>query len=156
MQTKYMGILVLVLIAAGLSLVLIALSYLLGPKKRSPYKDAPYECGVAPIGDARERFPIKFYVVAIVFILFDIEAVFLWSFYTVFKGSDQEFMVFAFWEFLAYMATWILGYAYAIKVKAIDWDDSATLAPEKLEAPKPVGISIPVVESPVSALGGVE
>ncbi len=112
-------------LAAVLSGGLVAICWLLGPKKRLPYKDAPYECGVTPIGGTHERFPIKFYVVAIVFILFDIEAVFLWSFYTVFKGSDKEFMVFAFWEFLAYMSTWLLGYWYAIKVKAIDWDESS-------------------------------
>ncbi len=151
-----MGILVLVLIAAALALVLITISWLLGPKKKSPYKDAPYECGVAPVGDARERFPIKFYVVAIVFILFDIEAVFLWSFYTVFKGSDREFMVFAFWEFLAYMATWILGYCYAIKVKAIDWDDSTTLAPEKLEGTKPVTLGTAVADKAAPVIGGGE
>ncbi len=156
MQTKYMGILVLVLIAAALALVLITICWVLGPKKRSPYKDAPYECGVAPFGDARERFPIKFYVVAIVFILFDIEAVFLWSFYTVFKGSDREFMVFAFWEFLAYMATWILGYCYAIRVKAMDWDDATSLAPEKLATNKPVEIGIPIVEKAAPVIGGGE
>ena len=76
--------------------------------------------------------------------------------YFVFKGSDREFMVFAFWEFLAYMATWILGYCYAIRVKAIDWDDETTLAPEKLAEIKPVNIPVPVVERAAPVTGGGE
>jgi NADH-quinone oxidoreductase subunit A len=111
MQGQYLGILVLMGLAAVLCGAMVTLSWLLGPKKSTPYKSSPYECGVEPVGDTHERFPIKFYLVAIVFILFDIEAVFLWSWYTVFKGSDTQFMVFSFFEFIAYMATWILGYA---------------------------------------------
>jgi NADH-quinone oxidoreductase subunit A len=127
MQGQYLGILVLMGLAAVLCGAMVTLSWLLGPKKSTPYKSSPYECGVEPVGDTHERFPIKFYLVAIVFILFDIEAVFLWSWYTVFKGSDTQFMVFSFFEFIAYMATWILGYAYAIRVGAIDWDETTNL-----------------------------
>ena len=127
MHSHYLGIAVLMGLAAVLSGGLVGICWLLGPKKHAPYKDAPYECGVTPLGGTHERFPIKFYVIAIVFILFDIEAVFLWSFYTVYKGSDTQFMVFAFWEFLGYMSTWLLGYWYAIRVKAIDWDESTAL-----------------------------
>lgn len=132
MQGQYLGILVLMGLAALIAVVMSVASWMLGPKKVTPYKASPYECGVEPIGDTHERFPIKFYLVAIVFILFDIEAVFLWSWYTVFRGSDTQFMVFSFFEFLTYMATWILGYVYAIRVGAIDWDETTTLAPEKL------------------------
>ncbi len=132
MQGQYFGILALVGLAALISAGLSAVCWILGPKKNTPYKEAPYECGVGPVGDARERFPIKFYLVAIVFILFDIEVVFLWSWMTVFKGSDTKFMVFSFFEFLSYMATWIVGYLYAIRVKAIDWDEGTSIAPEKL------------------------
>ncbi len=128
----YLGILVLMAFAAVICGAMVTLSWVLGPKKFTPYKASPYECGVAPVGDAHERFPIKFYLVAIVFILFDIEVVFLWSWMTVFKNADTEFVVFSFFEFLTYMATWILGYIYAIKVGAIDWDETTALAPEKL------------------------
>jgi len=127
-----MGILVLMAVAALACGIMVTLSWLLGPKKVTPYKGSPYECGVEPIGDTHERFPIKFYLIAIIFILFDIEAVFLWSWYTVFRNSETEFMVFSFFEFLTYMATWILGYVYAIRVGAIDWDETTSLAPEKL------------------------
>jgi len=135
MGGQYIGIIVLIGFAALICGVMVTASWLLGPKKHTPYKSSPYECGVEPIGDPHERFPIKFYLVAIVFILFDIEAVFLWSFYTVFKGSDTEFMVFSFFEFLGYMATWVLGYIYAVRVGAIDWDETTGLAPEKLAEP---------------------
>ncbi len=128
----YLGILVLLAVAAALCGIMVTLSWFLGPKKFTAYKASPYECGVEPLGNARERFPIKFYLVAIVFILFDIEVVFLWSWMTVFKNADRDFVVFSFFEFLTYMATWLLGYVYAIRVGAIDWDETTSLAPEKL------------------------
>lgn len=127
MHDQYIGILVLVTIAALLCGAMVTLSWLLGPKKLTPYKASPYECGVEPMGDARERFPIKFYLVAIVFILFDIEVVFLWSWMTVFKNSDFAFLTSSLVYFLTYMATWILGYLYMIKVNAIDWDETESL-----------------------------
>src|SRR5882724_13680884 len=104
----YLGILALMGVAATLCVVFATISWLLGPKRNTPYKSSPYECGVAPIGDARERFPIKFYLVAIVFILFDIEVVFLWSWMTVFKDANKEFIVASGISFLAYMATFII------------------------------------------------
>ena len=130
----YTGILILVVFAAIICTAMVTGSWLLGPKKMTPYKMSPYECGVTPEGSARERFPIKFYLVAIVFILFDIEVVFLWSWMTVFKHADRAFQVFSFYEMLIYMATWVVGYVYAIRVGAIDWDETTSLAPEKLEA----------------------
>jgi NADH-quinone oxidoreductase subunit A len=152
-QAQYLGIVALVGLAALIAAILSAVSWLLGPKKNTKYKSAPYECGVAPVGDAHERFPIKFYLVAIVFILFDIEVVFLWSWMTVYKTADTSFMVFSFFEFLTYMATWIVGYLYAIRVGAIDWDETTSLAPEKL------GLGKPMVETrsvtPVGAVAEV-
>jgi NADH-quinone oxidoreductase subunit A len=148
MREQYLGILVMVGLAGIVSASMVLLSWLLGPKKKTPYKSAPYECGVQPVGDARERFPVKFYLVGIIFILFDIEAVFLWGWYTAYKGNTQEFMIFSFFEFLVYMATWILGYVYAIRVGAIDWDESTTLAEEKLGEPamaNPIEIARPAV-----------
>jgi NADH-quinone oxidoreductase subunit A len=132
MQEAYLGILVMVSVAVVICGAMVTLSWLLGPKTFTAYKSSPYECGVEPIGTARERFPIKFYLIAILFILFDIEAVFLWGWYTAFKNSETDFMVFSFIEFLVYMGTWILGYVYAIRVGAIDWDETTSLAPEKL------------------------
>src|SRR5260221_13686925 len=132
MLAQYWGILVLILVAATLCGAMVTLSWVLGPKRITPYKSSPYECGVEPIGDAKERFPIKFYLVAILFILFDIEVVFLWSWMTVYKSLGTDFIRFSFFEFLTYMATWILGYAYAVRVGAVDWDEAKGLEPAKL------------------------
>jgi NADH-quinone oxidoreductase subunit A len=100
----------------------------------TPYKQSPYECGVSPEGSARERFPIKFYILAIVFILFDIEIIFLWSWMTVFKHSDWNFQVFSFLEMIIYMITWVVGYVYMLRVGAIDWDETENLAVTSGEA----------------------
>ncbi len=133
MQSGYLGIMLLVGVAAVICGAMVTLSWVLGPKKYTPYKESPYECGVAPTGDAQERFPIKFYLVAIVFILFDIEVVFLWPWMTVFKASDTAFMVTSFISFCLYMLTFIVGYIYVIRVGAIDWDETTSLQPEKLD-----------------------
>ncbi len=70
--------LILLIVAVVLASALVGLSWILGPKKPSAAKLAPYECGVTPVGSARERFPVKFYLIAMLFIVFDIETVFLY------------------------------------------------------------------------------
>ena len=124
----YLGILALMGLAATLCVVFATISWVLGPKRNSSYKNSPYECGVAPVGDAKERFPIKYYLVAIVFILFDIEVIFLWAWVTVYKNAEIEFVVLSFYEFLTYVATWILAYAYVLKVGATDWEEGSAPA----------------------------
>jgi NADH-quinone oxidoreductase subunit A len=128
----YLGMLMLIGVAALICAAMVTLSWVLGPKKLTPYKSSPYECGVTPEGSARERFPIKFYLVAIVFILFDIEVVFLWSWMTVFKHAEWSFKVFSLIEMMLYMVTWVVGYIYMIRVGAIDWDETTSLEPAKL------------------------
>jgi NADH-quinone oxidoreductase subunit A len=135
MLGDYLPILILMAVAGVISGAMVTLSWVLGPKKTTPYKQSPYECGVSPLGDARERFPIKFYLVAILFVLFDIEVVFLWSWLTVFKGGSLEFQVFSGLAVALYLLLWIIGDAYVIKIGAIDWDETTSLAPEKLRAP---------------------
>jgi len=149
----YYGILILVAFSAIICTVMVTGSWLLGPKKVTPYKSSPYECGVEPEGSARERFPIKFYLVAIVFILFDIEVVFLWSWMTVFKHAEKSFQIFSFFEVLIYMATWILGYVYAMRVGAFNWDETTSLAEEKLVNAVP-SIEEPVVVGALQPAGG--
>lgn len=149
----YGGILLLAAVAAVLCGAMVTLSWVLGPKKLTPYKAAPYECGVAPVGDAKERFPIKFYLVAIVFILFDIEVVFLWPWMTVFKSSDTAFMTTSFISFALYMLTFIIGYIYVIRVGAINWDETTSLEPAKLglEATDGDDTSLDVENLPIGA-----
>jgi len=125
MNHDFTPILVLVGVASLVCAAMVTLSWVLGPKKVTSYKQAPYECGVEPVGDARERFPIKFYLVAMLFILFDIEVVFLWSWLTVFKSAPLDFKWFSFAAIMVYMFLWIIGDYYVIKIGAIDWDDSS-------------------------------
>src|SRR5512134_567480 len=74
----WLSILIMIALGAGFALVSIGLSSLLGPRKPTPEKLAPYECGMPPVGDARERQSVKFYLVAMIFLLFDIEIAFLY------------------------------------------------------------------------------
>lgn len=133
MSEGYLPILILIGVAAVLCAVMVVGSWLLGPKKVTPYKASPYECGVEPLGTALERFPIKFYLVAIIFVLFDIEVIFLWSLMTVFKDAPTDFKIFSGIALGVYMLLWIIGDAYVLRVGAIDWDESTSLAPEKLQ-----------------------
>lgn len=132
MNGDFTPILILVTVAAIICGAMVTLSWVLGPKKVTPYKQSPYECGVQPMGDARERFPVKFYLVGMLFILFDIEVVFLWSWLTVFKNANVEYMVFSFWAVMIYMVLWLIGDAYVLRVNAVDWDESTSLDPIKL------------------------
>jgi NADH-quinone oxidoreductase subunit A len=153
MQEQYLGILVLVGVAAIVCGAMVTLSWLLGPKRITPYKQSSYECGVEPIGNVRERFPIKFYLLAILFILFDIEVVLLWSWMTVYRSASHEFIAFSFFEFMTYMGTWVLGYVFAIRVGAFDWDESTTLDRERSETPA-VASELPPAPQPVAIGSG--
>lgn len=106
MLGDYLGVLALIVVAAAIAVVFVGGSWLLGPKARSKYKMAAYECGVTPVGGTHERFPIKFYLVGILFIIFDVEVVFLWSWFSVYKTAGLAFQRFTLIEF---RATWSLG-----------------------------------------------
>ncbi|MBL8067702.1 MAG: NADH-quinone oxidoreductase subunit A [Armatimonadetes bacterium] len=149
---EYLPILMMMAIAAVVCSVMVVGSYILGPKRVTKYKQSPYECGVAPLGDANERFPIKFYLIAILFVLFDIEVVFLWPWLSVFKNASLEYKIFTGVDILIYMGIWIVGMAYVIKVGAIDWDESSSLAPEKLvgsESAAPLATSPAEARNPI-------
>ncbi len=136
MLAEYQPIIVLLAFGAFMCTAMVGGSWLLGPKKSTPYKEDAYECGVQPVGDAKQRFAIKYYLTAILFVLFDIEVVFLWSWLTVFKNGTAQFQVFSGIAVLIYMVLWIIGDVYAIKAGAIEWDESNAIAPEKLAEPK--------------------
>ncbi|MDQ2986488.1 MAG: NADH-quinone oxidoreductase subunit A [Armatimonadota bacterium] len=133
---EYWPIVLLLALSAVIATVMVAGSWLLGPKKNTPYKDSPYECGVAPLGNARERFPIKFYLVAMLFILFDIEVVFLWSWMATYKewlDAGDPAALYSFWAIMVYMFLWFLGDAYVIRSGALQWEESETLDYESRE-----------------------
>jgi NADH-quinone oxidoreductase subunit A len=114
---NYGPLLLMFVIAAGLASALIMASEFVGHHKRTKAKDQPYECGMIPTGDARERFSVHFYMVALLFILFDIEAIFLYPWALVY----HDLKVFGFVEMLLYIAILFVGYIYLWKKGALDW-----------------------------------
>jgi NADH-quinone oxidoreductase subunit A len=113
----YWPVLLQALIAVAVATAMIGISYLLGHKVRNRVKDMPYECGIAPTGSARERFSVKFYLVGMLFILFDIEAIFLYPWAVVYR----ELKMFAFFEMLIFIALVLAGFFYIWKKGALDW-----------------------------------
>jgi NADH-quinone oxidoreductase subunit A len=118
MLGAYLPILVLVIVAAMFGLVSVTLSSLIGQKKPSVVKLQPYECGCEPVGSARERFSIKFYLIAMLFILFDIEAVFLYPWAVLFKRLG----VFGLMEMGVFIVILFVGYIYVWKKGALEWE----------------------------------
>src|SRR5271156_2879041 len=117
------------ILAAVIACALVTLSYVIGRKVKNRVKDMPYECGIAPTGDARERFSVKFYLVAMLFILFDIEAIFLYPWAVVYK----QLKMFAFVEMLAFVALIMAGFFFVWKKGVLDWAHSDRDAPLKTE-----------------------
>ncbi len=114
----YAPLLIQLLAAMGLSAAIILLSALVGRHRPTREKEQPYECGVRPTGDAREPFSVHFYLVALVFILFDIEAIFLYPWALVYR----ELRTFGFVEMLLYIFILLAGYIYLWKKGALDWN----------------------------------
>ena len=114
----WLFILLLALLGVAFGVGSIALARLLGPRKPSAIKDAPYECGVPPVGDARERQSVKFYLIAMIFLLFDIEVAFLYPW----AMAIRELRWVGFVQVLVFFAILVAGYAYVWKKRALDWD----------------------------------
>jgi NADH-quinone oxidoreductase subunit A len=113
----YAPLVLQLLIAAVLASLLVSLSSLIGWRKPSRAKQQPYECGMEPTGDAREPFSVRFYLVAMVFILFDVEAIFLYPWAFVFR----DLKLYGFVEMMLYIAVLLVGYIYLWKKGALDW-----------------------------------
>jgi NADH-quinone oxidoreductase subunit A len=118
MLINYLPILVYMLIAVGLLGMIVLLSELLGKKTHTPQKDIPYECGMDPIGDARNRYTVRFYIIAMFFIVFDIEAIFLYPWGVVFKPLGW----FGLWEMGVFIAILAVGLAYVWGKGALEWE----------------------------------
>jgi NADH-quinone oxidoreductase subunit A len=113
----YLPILVHLLVVVGIAAAVLGLSALIGVRRPSREKLSPYECGISPVGDARERFSISFYLVGMLFILFDVEAAFLYPWAVVYKSLKW----FGFVEMFLYIAILLAGYIYVWKKGALDW-----------------------------------
>ena len=118
MLESWFPVLVFLILVAGFGIVSLIMSYTFGVKKPNARKLSPYECGVHPIGTARERFSVKFYLVAMLFLLFDVEAVFLFPWAVVYR----ELKLFGFFEMLVFIAAILAGYIYAWKKGALEWE----------------------------------
>lgn len=118
MLTDYIPILIILVLSMVLAGALLGISYLLGPKRYSERKLSPYECGVPPVGDTKERFSIRYYLIAALFMLFDVEAVFLYAWAVVFKKLGAL----AFVEIIAFFIVILGGYFYILNKGALEWE----------------------------------
>ena len=114
---EYIPVLMFLVVAIGFAAGTIGLSSLIVPRRSNRVKMSSYECGVEPQGDARARVSIKFYLVAVLFILFDIEAVFLYPWAVAFRQLGLYGLI----EMLLFIAILLIGYVYVIKKKALEW-----------------------------------
>jgi len=113
----WLSILIMIALGAGFALVSVVLSGLLGPKKPSPEKSAPYECGMPAVGDARERQSVKFYLVAMIFLLFDIEVAFLYPW----AMAIRELRWTGFLQLILFFLILLAGYIYVWRKGVFDW-----------------------------------
>lgn len=124
----YLPILLIFVVAGGFAVGNIFISQFIGQRKRTRTKMMPYECGKDPVGSARERFSVKFYLIAMLFILFDIEVIFLVPWAVVFKtlsGPAYGLPNLVYFEMVIFVVLLLAGYIYVIKKGAFDWSDRA-------------------------------
>src|ERR1044071_2099937 len=124
----YLPILLMFVVAAGFAVGNVLLSQFVGQRKATRTKLMPYECGKDPVGSARERFSVKFYLIAMIFILFDIEVIFLIPWAVVYKpfaaaGSDMRLLIYV--EMMLFVVLLLAGYIYVVKKGAFDWGERA-------------------------------
>jgi NADH-quinone oxidoreductase subunit A len=125
----WLSILILIALGAGFGIFSVALSRVLGPRNPTPEKEAAYECGMPPVGDARERHSVKFYLVAMIFLLFDIEVAFLYPWALALRDLRWT----GFFQIVVFFAILLGGYVYVWKKGVLDWgtpDSRRRPAPE--------------------------
>jgi NADH-quinone oxidoreductase subunit A len=115
---EYLPVLMFIVIAIAFAGVTLAASVLVTPRRANARRLEPYECGVEPVGSARMRIDIKFYLVAVLFILFDIEAVFLYPWAVAFRRLGLYGLV----EMILFIAILLVGYLYLLRKRALDWN----------------------------------
>ena len=120
---NYLPLLLQVVVAGGLALGMLAMSWLLGRHRNTKGKLEAYECGVPAEGDARGRFSVRFYMVAMLFILFDVEAVFMLPWAVIYRELPRltGSRLFGFWEMLVYLGFVVVGVFYVWKKGILDW-----------------------------------
>jgi len=122
---RYLPLLIHLFVAAAVATAIVLLSWLIGYRKPTRAKLSPYECGMTPVGDARERFSVKFYLVAMLFILFDVEAVFIYPWAVILRRlKAQNQGGFGLWEMVVYIAIFLVGFFYVWKKGVLDWGET--------------------------------
>ncbi len=121
MTSEYLPILLQIIVAIGFAVGALVVSVLLGKSgRRTKIKDTAYECGMLPQGETQPRFSVKFYLVAMLFILFDLEIVFMYPWAVVYRESIVESKTIL-WSMLTFVTVLMIGYVYALKKGALDW-----------------------------------
>ena len=121
MIREYLPVLLQIIVAIGFAISAILVSVLLGKTgRRTPAKDTAYECGMIPQGEGAPRFSVKFYLVAMLFILFDLEIVFMYPWAVVYKEAIAHGST-IFWSMLSFITILMVGYVYALKKGALDF-----------------------------------
>jgi NADH-quinone oxidoreductase subunit A len=116
--SEVLPLIVLLVVGTVVGVAFLFLSSVLGPKRPGKVKNMPYECGIDPVGDARIRFSVKFYIIAMLFILFDIEAIFLYPWAVMFK----QLRLFGLIEMLIFLGLLVVGYVYLWRRGALEWE----------------------------------
>jgi NADH-quinone oxidoreductase subunit A len=123
MLLEYAAIAVFILVTTLIAFIAIGLGTFFGPKRPAPEKSMPYESGMNPIGPGTRRMPVRFYLIAVLFILFDIETIFFLPWAIVFRTFiDQRLGIFALVEMAIFIAILLVGYFYAWKKGALEWE----------------------------------
>src|SRR5690349_9317322 len=152
---NYLPLLIHFLLAGALASALVLLSWIIGYRRPTRAKLSPYECGMAPIGDARERFSVKFYMVAMLFILFDVEAVFLYPWAIILKDLKRAGQaVFGISEMFVYIAIVLVGFWYIWKKGALDWGLTITEARHGRQARRSSSTAFTEPDSELVVAGG--
>jgi NADH-quinone oxidoreductase subunit A len=115
----YLPVLLMFLLAAGFVAITMVVTHWLGPKRKTKIKLESFECGIESKGNARQAFPIKYFLVAILFVLFDVEVIFMYPWAVNFK----EFGIPGFIEMILFIALLLVGFFYILKKKALEWED---------------------------------
>ena len=117
----YIPVLMLMLVGMAVAGAVLTITHLLGPRIKHALKDQPFECGVPPLGDARQRFSVRFYLVAILFLLFDVEVLFFYPWAVVYK-KFLTVNAFILVEMVVFTAILLVGYWYILRKGALEWE----------------------------------
>jgi NADH-quinone oxidoreductase subunit A len=121
MLREYLPVLLQIIVAVGFAVLALLVSVIIGKTgRRNAIKDSPYECGMVPQGEVQPRFSVKFYLVAMLFILFDLEIVFMYPWAVVYREVIRHSSV-IFWSMLSFISLLMVGYIYALRKGVLDW-----------------------------------